>query len=81
MVMVWLEGGQGDVRGACAPPPPTTPNCPTWTPRPTDLPNPPHRSSLNPPPMPPPPRPRSGPKAPWRGGVAYKSEQTPPPPL
>ena len=23
MVMVWLEGGQGEVRGACAPPPPT----------------------------------------------------------
>ena len=47
MVMVWLEGGQGEVRGACAPlrppptpqiappgppPPTTTPNCPTWTP-------------------------------------------------
>ena len=22
MVLVWLEGGQGEVRGACAPPPP-----------------------------------------------------------
>ena len=22
MVMVWLEGGQGEVRGTCAPPPP-----------------------------------------------------------
>ena len=33
MVMVWLEGGQGEVRGACAPPPPpNTPNRPTWTP-------------------------------------------------
>ena len=26
MVMVWLEGGQGEVRGASAPPPP--PNTP-----------------------------------------------------
>ena len=32
MVMVWLEGGQGEVRGACVPPPPNTPNCPTWIP-------------------------------------------------
>ena len=23
-VMVWLEGGQGEVRGACPPPPPNT---------------------------------------------------------
>ena len=54
MVMVWLEGGQGEVRGACAPPPqhpkspyleppPTTPNCPTWTP-------PPNQPSRSPPP-------------------------------
>ena len=35
MVMVWLEGGQGEVRGACAPPPPrNTTNHPTWTPTP-----------------------------------------------
>ena len=35
MVMVWLEGGQGEVSGACAPPPPhNTPNRPTWTPPP-----------------------------------------------
>ena len=27
------EGGQGEVTGAC-PPPPTTPNCPTWNPPP-----------------------------------------------
>ena len=32
MVMIWLEGGQGEVRGACAPPPP--PNRPTWNPPP-----------------------------------------------
>ena len=57
MVMVWLEGGQGEARGACAPPPPlapplNTPNLPTWTP-------PPNRPSLNPPPSnaPPPPPP------------------------
>ena len=63
MVMVWLEGGQGEVRGACAPPPPptpqiaqpgpppptTTPNCPTWTPPQPTLPE--------PPPPPPPPSP------------------------
>ena len=42
----------------CQPPPPTTPNCPTWTPppnRPSWLP--PHRPSLNPPSNPPPPPP------------------------
>ena len=30
MVMVWLEGGHGEVRGASHPPK----NCPTWNPRP-----------------------------------------------
>ena len=49
MVMVWLEGGQGEVKGACAPPPPpNTPNCPTWTP-PHHHPELPH---LDPPPQP-----------------------------
>ena len=49
MVTVWLEGGLGEVRGACAPPPP--PNTPI---RPLDPPpNRPSRSA--PPPMPPPP--------------------------
>ena len=45
MVMLWLEGGQGKVRGACAPPPPNTSNRPTWTPPPKlTLPEPPpHR--------------------------------------
>ena len=28
MVMLWLEGGQGEVRGACAPPPPQHPKSP-----------------------------------------------------
>ena len=57
MVMVWLEGGQGEVRGACAPPPapqhpksphldPPPPNRPSWSP-------PPIRPSLKPPPPPP----------------------------
>ena len=32
MVMAWLEGGQAELRGACAPPPPpNTPNRPNWT--------------------------------------------------
>ena len=64
MVMVWLEGGQGEVRGAC-PPPPNTPNCPTWTP-------PPNRPSRSPPPQPllyPPPSPSLNPPL-----------QSPPPP-
>ena len=78
------EGGQGEVTGACAPPP-TTPNRPTWTPPPpTDPPDrpPPHRPSLNPPPpMPPPPPPPLGAFGPLLlgGGVASKSEGTAPP--
>ena len=32
MVMVWLEGGQGEVRGACAPPPPTPQIAPPGSP-------------------------------------------------
>ena len=64
MVIVWLEGGQGEVRGAYAPPPntpnrptwtppatTTTPHCPTWTPLPTDPPGgPPPKPLLDPPP-------------------------------
>ena len=34
MVMVWLEGGQGEVRGACAPPPPPHPKLPHLEPPP-----------------------------------------------
>ena len=46
--MVWLEGGQGEVRGACAPPPPPKhPKLPHLDPRPHHHPELPH---LNPPP-------------------------------
>ena len=51
MVTVWLEGGLGEVTGACAPPPTPTPQFAPWTPPP---PNRPSRSA--PPPMPPPPQ-------------------------
>ena len=34
MVMVWLEGGQGEVSGACAPPPPQHPKLPHLDPPP-----------------------------------------------
>ena len=83
--MVWLEGGQGEVRGApppppranhqgfVPPPPPTTPNCPTWTP--------PNRPpTLQCPPPPPPPRGlRPTSTGGGGGGVAYNSEETAPP--
>ena len=53
MVMVSLEGGQGDVRGACAPPPK---KCPTWIPPPhpnsPHLDTPPQRTLLDPLPKP-----------------------------
>ena len=52
MVMLWLEGGQGEVRGACAPPPPKHPESPHLDPPPTDPPR-----APPPPPMPPPPSP------------------------
>ena len=66
MVMVWLEGGQGEVRGAYAPPPPparppATPNRPTWTPPTPPLPEP-------APPMPPPPPPGLQPNSTLGGG-------------
>ena len=68
MVMLWLEGGQGEVRGACAPPPPQHPKSPHLDPPP---PNPPSRSPppppeplldppSNAPPPPPPPQGASG---------------------
>ena len=77
MVMAWLEGGQGEVTGACpTPTPTTTQNCPTWTPPPTDLPAPPPpRSSLNPPP---PPKGAFGPLL-TRGSHIQKRGDTPPP--
>ena len=67
MVMVWLEGGQGEVRGACAPLPPLpTPQIasPGPPPQPT-LPEPlPPKPLLDPPPIalpePPPPQGASG---------------------
>ena len=67
MVMVWLEGRQGEVSRPFAPPPPitTSPNRPTWTPRSTDPPRappplplldpPPHSPLLEPPLQSPPP--------------------------
>ena len=53
MVMVWLEGGQGEVRGACAPLPPQHPKSPHLDPppnRPSRSPPPP-KPLLDPPPM------------------------------
>ena len=63
MVMVWLEGGQGEVRGT---PPPHL------DPPPTDPPD------CEPLPEPPPPR-GLRPTSTGGGGVAYKSEETAPP--
>ena len=85
MVMVWLEGGQGEARGACAPPPSPPPPSPPQIsppgpppPQPT-LPEPPPLPM--PPPPPPPPPPPGGPSAHfyWGGEVAYRSEETSPP--
>ena len=67
MVMVWLEGGQGEVRGACAPPP----KSPHLDPPPiAPPPNPPPM----PPPPPPPPPPPGGPSAHfyWGGSRVQK---------
>ena len=49
MVMVWLEGGQGEVRGACAPLPTDPPGAPP-PPQPT-LPDPPPPKPLLDPPQ------------------------------
>ena len=83
MVMVWLEGGQGEVRGACAPPPPPphpkspyldpapTPNRPTGPPPPpTDPPGapPPPFAPPRPPPLPCPPPPPPPPPPPGASG-------------
>ena len=59
MVMVWLEGGQGEVRGACAPPPPH-PKLPHLEPPPPPQPTLPERP-------PPPPKPLLDPPPPPRG--------------
>ena len=92
MVMVWLGGGKGSLppppQHPKSPhldtPPPTTPNCPTWTPPPQPtLPEPPppqplqypppHSPSLNPalqlPPPPPPPPPQGASGQQLVGGV------------
>ena len=82
MVMVWLEGGQGEVRGACAPPPPTPqialpgPPPPQPPPRIAPLgPPPPQRPSRRaPPPAPPKPPP------PIRPSLHPPSNAPPPPP-
>ena len=58
MVMLWLEGGQGEVRGACAPLPPQHSNRPTCPPPPQPtLPEPPPQPLLDPPPQSPLPEP------------------------
>ena len=58
MVMVWLEGGQGEVRGACPPPHPQHPKSPHLDP-PPHHPNLPHQDPPPPtdPPGAPPPKP------------------------
>ena len=78
MVMVWLEGGQGEVRGACAPPPPNTPNRPTWTPPPANCPTypPPPQLTL---PKHPPPKPFLDPP-PIRPSLNAPPPIPPPPP-
>ena len=75
MVMVWLDGGQGEVRGACAPPPPQHhhPKSPHLDP-PPPKPTPPST------PLPEPPPPLGGLRPiSTGGGVACKSEETSPP--
>ena len=70
MVMVWLEGGQGEVRGAYDPLPPNTSNCPTWTPPP----------ATDPPGAPPPPKPLLDPRPPHCPSLNPPSNAPPPPP-
>ena len=77
MVMVWLEGGQGEVRGASPPPPLHHPKLPHLDPppnRPPRPPPPPPHPSLKPPVQcPPPPSPPGGlrPTSTW--GVWHKA--------
>ena len=87
MVRVWLEGGQGEVRGACAPPPPHhhPPHPKSPHPDPLSPTNPldpaPHRPSLNPLSNAPTPLGGLWPTSTGGGGeVTYKSEETSPPP-
>ena len=63
MVMVWLEGGQGEVRGAYVPPPPHPKSLRLDPPQPTLLDPPPISPPPDPPlpcPPPPPPPPPQG---------------------
>ena len=90
--MVWLEGGQGEVRGACDGPTlglggMYPPNCPTWTPPPQPSRIPPPRAkapqtappSLLPEPPPPPPKGASSQQLAW-GVVGVQNRGVPPPP-
>ena len=95
MVMVWLAGGQGKVRGACAPSPPQHPNLPHLDPPPpTDPPGapPPLSPSWTPPPLPlpepllqcpppPPPQGASGQQLIGEGSRRPKLRGRPPPVL
>ena len=80
MVMVLLEGGQREVRGA--PPPlhhPKLPHLDPPPPEPSGPPPPSHRPSLSPPLQCFPPPPPWGPSAHfYSGGGVYKSEETAP---
>ena len=71
MVMLWLEGGQGEVRGACAPPPPTPQIAQPGPPPQPTLPEPPPPSPLLDPPSnaPPPPPPQGASGQQLVGGV------------
>ena len=80
MVMVWLEGGQEEVRGACAPPsPPTDPPGVPPPPKPLLDPPPPHLPLPEPPLQCPPPR-GLPPTVSWGGGgeLASRTEGSPP---
>ena len=78
MVMVWLGGWQGEVRGTCAPPPksfhldPRPPTAPPDRPPPA-----PHHPSLNPPLQSPPP-PLQG-FSPRGGGESHTKTRRHPP--
>ena len=80
MVMVWLEGGQGEVRGACAPPHHHYhPESPHFDPPPTSRPPPPPpRSSPYPPSNSFPPGWAFGPLLLWGGGCVQKRGDAPP---
>ena len=81
LVMVWLEGGQGEVRGACPPPPPQHPKSPHLDPPP-----PPRIAPLGAPPPPtdppgaPPPPPLYPPHSPSLNSPLRCPPPPPPPP-